>query len=218
MERYTMRIILLINILIATTSMANGQIHINRVLVDPAGNENRNAIPEIIVLGNYSEVEAELGGWALKSTPPEDEPDHWEIPNGIVLGAGEEIAIYWHTPEDIEVDAIAGVPLTIDPILTGKDDTSLLNNDGGDLLLMDPAGASKHYVQWSDDSQGLEVGAVTAGLWTAGEFVESPSNKEWLVYDGEGYSAGDWSVVVIDNEIPTIVNRITWSTIKTYNR
>ena len=130
-------------------------------------------------------------GGALKSTPPEDEPDHWVIPDGIVLGAGEEIAIYWHTPEDEEVAVITGVPLTINPVLTGKATTSLLNNDGGDLLLMDPAGESKHYVQWSDDSQGLEGDAAAAGLWAAAEFVDRPSDSEWLVYDGEGYSAGD---------------------------
>lgn len=43
---------------------------------------------------------------------------------------------------------------------------------------MDPAGASKHYVQWSDNSQGLEVDAVAAGLWTAGKFVERAGNKK----------------------------------------
>ena len=69
MERYTIRIILLITILVATTSMAHGQVYINRVLVDPAGNENSNAIPEIIVLGNYGEVEVELGGWGIKINP-----------------------------------------------------------------------------------------------------------------------------------------------------
>ena len=38
------------------------------------------------------------------------------------------MAVYWvHTPEDEEVAAITGVPLTINPVLTGKATTSLLS-------------------------------------------------------------------------------------------
>ena len=213
-----MKSILCIAFVIYSTSAAFCEIHINRILIDPEGNENSNAVPEIVVLANSGDDVVQLGGWAIKSTPPNDSPDFWVIPDGLSLGGQEEIAIYWHTPLNEEVNPIAGVPLINKPIITGKATTSLLNNDGGDLLLLDSLGIAKHYVQWSNNSQGLEAEAESAGIWTVGEYVERPGAGEWIVYDGEGYTEKDWRVEVIDEEIPTAIHQVTWSEIKNKKR
>ena len=53
------------------------------------------------------------------------------------------------------------------------------------------------------------------GCW---RICRQAKDSEWLVYDGQGYSASDWSVLVIANVITTIVNRVPWSTIKFMKR
>ena len=52
-----------------------GQVVVDRVLVDPVGNENSNAIPEIIEIVNRGDATVDLTDWALSSTPPLDDPD-----------------------------------------------------------------------------------------------------------------------------------------------
>ena len=63
---------------------AAAQVVIDRVLVDPVGNENRNDTPEIIIILNQGTEPQDLTGWTLSSTPPET-PDVWTFPAATIL-------------------------------------------------------------------------------------------------------------------------------------
>ncbi|HUR30967.1 MAG TPA: T9SS type A sorting domain-containing protein [Saprospiraceae bacterium] len=73
-----------------------------------------------------------------------------------------------------------------------------LNWNEGEMILFnnedltDPSGAID-YVEWGDAGHSYELIAVTAGIWTAGDFVESILEGGSLEYDGDGDSSLDWS-------------------------
>ncbi|MEM9935267.1 MAG: hypothetical protein AAF824_16695, partial [Bacteroidota bacterium] len=52
--------------------------------------------------------------------------------------------------------------------------------------------AIEDFVQWGGAGIGRESVAVTAGIWTAGEFVSAVSSGSSIEYDGSGRSAADW--------------------------
>ena len=192
------------------------QVVIDRVLVDPSGNENSNSIPEVVVLKNSGAEAIDLSGWVLRSTPPLDKPDQWTVPEETTLASNGELAIYWYTRTDVAVGTIAGVPTLITPIATGKNSVSLLNNDGGDLGLYNIADFMVHYVQWSDSALGLEKAAVEAGVWSAGTTIDRPDEDHWLIYDGEGFEASDWSIgPIVESPTPTAVTPVPWGRLKT---
>ncbi len=49
------------------------------------------------------------------------------------------------------------------------------------------------YVEWGSAGHDRADEAVSAGIWTMGDFVASFSNPNSLLYDGEGDRATDWS-------------------------
>ena len=177
---------------------AFGQVVIEQLLLDPAGNESRNDTPEIIVILNRGESTQDLTDWTLSSTPPAEAPDVWAFPAGTMLQAGQRATIHWRAPQADQAD-----------ILYTETGVTLLNNDGGDLALISPDGI-EHYVQWGKAGQGIEEAAVAAGKWTAGDVVERPPEGEVLLYDGSGYSSGDWSLL----EVPTVAEAISWGLVK----
>ncbi|WP_282090125.1 spondin domain-containing protein [Aquimarina algiphila] len=53
------------------------------------------------------------------------------------------------------------------------------------------------FVQWGAAGSARENVAVTAGIWTEGEFVQSVRLPSYsIAYDGEGNAASDWSEVI----------------------
>ena len=164
---------------------------------------------------NQGATSVDLSGWALSSTPPLDEPDLWTFPAGTIVAPEDALVVYWHTPTDTDIERIVGISPTVTAIATGKDFTSLFNNDGGDLALLDPTGTSIHYVQWSKSGMGLEAAAVAAGVWTESSTLERPGEGQWLLYDGEGYEVEDWSIeTIVESHSPTAVSIYGWSDIK----
>ena len=182
---------------------AESQVVIHRVLVDPEGNESSNSIDEIVEIRTTEDVD--LAGWSLRSTPPLDAPDEWSFPS-LSLEAEMVVQVHWETTTPDEVPAI-WPPL----LFTEKATVTLLNNDGGDLALYDPAGTLVHYVAWASAGQALEEDAVAAGKWTEGEVVDRPAEGEALVYDGDGFAAADWRPQPYD--VPTAIFT-TWGQIK----
>ena len=89
-----MRNLLTIAIWLLATPLI-GQVVIDRVLVDPEGNENSNDIPEIIEIVNLGDETVDLTGWTLSSTPPLDEPDVWPFFDGFVMEPGMRFTIFW---------------------------------------------------------------------------------------------------------------------------
>ena len=186
----------------AAASSLQAQVVIERVLVDPSGNESRNDTPEFVVIRNMGTETVPISGWSLLSSPPADALDTWAFPEGMVIGPGSSITLAWYTlPEYTEEGQVA----------TGKANLSLLNNDGGDLALVSPDGI-QHYVQWARAGQALEAQAVDAGCWTAGEAVAAPTEGLWLVYDGDGYTAADWTLE--ESGEGTAVSSTSWAEAK----
>ena len=87
--RYGRHLTWMIVILVSPTL---SQVVIERVLVDPVGNETRNDTPEKIELLNLGPDAQDLAGWTLSSSPPADSPDLWAFPDGIVLDPGVRAA------------------------------------------------------------------------------------------------------------------------------
>ena len=132
-----------------TASSLQAQIVIDRVLIDPIGNESRNDTPEFVVIRNGGTETVNMSGWSLRSSPPADTPDTWAFPD-TVISPGGSLTLLWYTLPDYA------------QIATGTANLSLLNNDGGDLALVSPEGL-QHYVQWARAGQALEAQAVEAG-------------------------------------------------------
>jgi hypothetical protein len=191
------------------------QVVIDRVLVDPSGNENSNSISEVVVLKNMGIEAIDLSGWVLRSTPPLEEPDQ-DGARRDHAGLKWRARNLWYTRTDVAVGTIAGVPTLLTPIATGKNSVSLLNNDGGDLGLYHSADVMVHYVQWSDSALGLEAAAGEAGVWTAGITIDRPDEDHWLIYDGEGFEVSDWSIgPIVESPTPTAVTPVPWGRLKT---
>ena len=55
------------------------------------------------------------------------------------------------------------------------------------------ASAILDYVEWGSTGHGRSGLAVTAGIWTTGDFVSAFSNTKVLEYDGSGDSSSDWN-------------------------
>ena len=110
---------------------ATAQVVIDKILVDPVGNESRNDTPEIIIILNQGSELQDMSGWTLSSTPPEA-PDVWFFPWGAILEPGDSMMVFWRTPQGEETPAIHPPPA-----YTGTSDITLLNNDAADLADLD---------------------------------------------------------------------------------
>ncbi|MEM6732544.1 MAG: lamin tail domain-containing protein, partial [Myxococcota bacterium] len=95
--------------------------------------------------------------------------------------------------EEVIVAALSNVD-PADPS-TGVDLT--LNAQGSLGLYTDNqfanADSMVHYVQWGAGAQDRESVAVSAGLWTANDFVAAVADGSSIVYDGAGFASGDWA-------------------------
>ncbi|WP_350292808.1 spondin domain-containing protein [uncultured Croceitalea sp.] len=94
-----------------------------------------------------------------------------ETEGNLQLGVGEYLSVSYDMPNEN-----GGLGLYI-------------NNSGfGD------AANIADFVQWGAAGAVRESVAVTAGLWTAGEFVPVMGNENYsIVYDGEGNGAANWA-------------------------
>lgn len=81
--------------------------------------------------------------------------------------------------------------------LTGSDIT-VDSADGEMALYVDntfgSAQSMRSYVEWGSTDHQRSALAVSAGLWTTGEFTSAFNAGESLKYDGDGILASDWSV------------------------
>lgn len=106
-----------------------------------------------------------------------------------------------------------GGDLILDPgeIVTLQSGISL-NSADGELALYDSqsftsSSAIVDYVQWGSAGHQREAVAVSAGIWTAGDFVPAFASTNVIEYDGMGDMSTDWSE---DLPSPCMENSIGW--------
>ena len=161
-----------------------GKILINEVLYDPVGNNTGN---QLIELKNIGDEPLELKGWWFCARQ-----DYTQIPD-VTIGPGEFLVAH------IGVNGTSTAKDVYLPfMLTLQSITDLnLYRDGN---FTNP-GSMVHYVQWGSVPPTNRLSeAITAGLWTAGDFVPGVAESHSIEYDGSGNLSTDW----IDQPNPTI--------------
>ena len=134
-----------------------------------------------------NEIYFEEGYVELKnvSGAPVDVSDYY------LASASENARVGSHFPFCGNFNLAPGALLMISAFsnLTWNEGEMILFNNAD---LTNPAGAID-YVEWGNAGQSYEALAVTAGIWTAGDFVEAILEGGSLEYDGDGDSSLDWS-------------------------
>lgn len=185
------------------------QVLFGEVWIDGWGDESQGKGVERVEIVNYGDRDRDLSGWSLESTSgalvSTSPPERWFFSTGTVIKATSRMTIYWNASgEDSSTMLYTGSGI------------NLLDNTAGDLALVSPEGI-EHYLQWGAAGQGLEVAAVAAGKWTAGEFLESFGEggccEAWgylYLFDTSGGETGWVLIQVIDSAVMDQ----TWGSLK----
>ncbi|MDY8138198.1 spondin domain-containing protein [Aquimarina sp. 2201CG5-10] len=158
-----------------TTSVTFGQ---ENVLTVPV--EVRSVVFNEVQYGNRNLVELYNNGEATI-----DLSTYW-----LCLGPGTYVQIGDLTPESGNIELAAG-ELVVLPYDMPDDEGGLglysMNQFANPDAIMD-------FVQWGAGGSARENVAVSAGIWTAGDFVPTVRlNSYSIEYDGEGDTSADWS-------------------------
>lgn len=153
-----------------------GRIVINEVLFNPAGS---NAGNQLVELRNVGSEAVELNGWWFCARQ-----DYAQIP-ALTIGPGQFLIVHiqangTNSPTDVFLPTM----LSLQPI----SDLNLYR----DANFINPA-SMVHFVQWAGvPAIGRQSEAVSAGLWTAGDFVFDVREGHTINYDGDGTNSNDW--------------------------
>lgn len=162
---------------------ADGQVAISEFQYDFLGPDTGK---QWVELKNFSEAESyDLSGHYLYM-PPND----FRFPGGTVVPAGEILVVYFNrSGEDTPNEIYTGIAGQRD--LRDADSLALYSTN----LFFDPSRIID-FLQWGEPSSAVEFVAVAAGIWTAGEFVDSSVIRPGTSFgfDGVGDSADDWCV------------------------
>ena len=161
-----------------------GKIVINEVLYNPVGS---NAGNQLVELKNIGSEPVELNCWWFCARQ-----DYAQIPN-VSIGSGEFLIAHIRT-NGTNTSTDVFLPSML--ILQSVSDLNLYRNAN----FTNPA-SIVHFVQWGGVPPfNRESEAVSARLWTAGDFIPGVADGHSIEYDGEGHSASDW----FDQANPTI--------------
>jgi hypothetical protein len=163
-----------------TPEPTQASIIINEVLYNPAGSDTGQ---EFIELVNVSDAPFDLTGYDLKP----DTSSYYTFPE-FVLAAGARVSVRINTEgEDSEDELFTG--------LTGN-----MGNSTGFVALFNSTTHSSStivdYVAYGAGGQTWESAAVTAGIWTAGDFVPLCDEGFSMNLDPDGIdtnTSDDWS-------------------------
>jgi len=104
---------------------SGGNVMIETIHYDAAGDEYDNLNDEYVVLKNTGDAAVDVGGWTLS-----DEADHtYTIPSGVTLDAGESITIHTGSGSNSESDLYWGQGA---PVWNNGGDTATLRNNAGE--------------------------------------------------------------------------------------
>ncbi|MDH7444216.1 spondin domain-containing protein [Aquimarina sp. 2201CG14-23] len=138
----------------------------------------------------------------------------------LCLGPGTYVQIGNITPESGNIELASGEFLVL-PYTMPDDQGGLGLYSANQFTNPD---AIMDFVQWGSGGSTRENVAVSAGIWTAGEFVPTVRLESYSIeYDGEGDTAADWSEeinpslgVANDVENPTTTFNVTLSNTVNY--
>ena len=172
-------------ILNATLILAQANPVLNEILYDPTGGNTGNQKIEIKNIGNAT---ADIGGWWFCNRFA-----YTQLPDGVTIPSGGIIVIHVGS---------SGTNTSTDIFLSSM---SSLNVNASDVSLyinntFTSSSSIHDFVQWGSGGNGRESVAVSAGIWTAGDFVPDVAEGHSIEYDGEGNSSSDW----FDQPVPTI--------------
>ncbi len=115
-----------------------------------------------------------------------------------------DISSYWICDfpaydQIVDLTILCGDDLILDPgeFVTVVATFNLSENDGEMGLYSNAqfgnSGSILDYVEWGSSGHTRASVAISAGIWTAGDFVPSFSTGSVIEYDGSGNSSSDWS-------------------------
>lgn len=181
--------ILLIVVGVLFCSKAQANILISEVLYDVEGIDTGK---EWVELYNNSMASFDLSGYELNASSG----DYYTFSN--MLGARKCIIVHWNTEG-------ANTPTDL---YTGSTGFSNMGNTSGWVALFD---SSEHkastivdYLEYGNGGQTWESAAASAGIWTAGDYINSVEEGHSLEYLGSGDLSSAWR----DQSTPTPGNYI----------
>ena len=175
----------LLFLLNATLLLAQANPVLNEILYDPTGGNVGN---QLIEIKNIGDATADIGGWWFCNRFA-----YIQLPGGTVIPAGGIIVIHVGS---------SGTNTSTDIFLSNM---GSLNASASDVSLyingtFTSSSSIRDFVQWGSGSNGRVSVAVSAGMWTAGDFVTDVAEGHSIEYDGQGNSSSDW----FDQPVPTI--------------
>ena len=170
----------------STLLLAQANPVLNEILYDPTGENFGN---QLIEIKNIGDATADISGWWLCTLALQ----YTQLPSGVTIPAGGIIVIHvggsgTNTTTDIFLSSMSGLSAS-------ASDVSLYSNDS-----FTSSSSIRDFVQWGSGGNGRESVAVSAGIWTAGDFITDVAKGHSIEYDGSGNSSSDW----IDQPVPTI--------------
>ncbi|OEK06668.1 spondin domain-containing protein [Roseivirga misakiensis] len=147
---------------------------------DPAGQDVTVVLNEV----NYAS-----GDWIEifnNGSAPADLSNYW-----LCLGPGSYVELSAITPQTGSVTNLLSGEYLVLPY-------TMPDTDGGLGLYSSNeftnSAAIVDFVQWGSGGSAREDVAVSAGLWTAGEYVPTVSSEDnSIIFDGEGNGAANWA-------------------------
>ncbi len=126
----------------------------------------------IVQLKNIGTASLDISGYWLCNFPTYTQLSNLSIDGDLDLAPGETVDI-------LNFTAI------------NKDDSELglysTNSFGSTDAIVD-------YIEWGSTGHQRSSVAVSAGTWTAGDFISSIPENDFIVYDGEGDAAADYTL------------------------
>lgn len=158
---------------------------INEVFYDPLGTDEGK---QLIELKNIGTASGDIGGWWLCYRF-----EYYDIPASVLIEPGAMLVVHL---------GVAGDNTSTDVYIQFA---STLNTNSSDLNLYLDGNFTNpssmiDFVQWGSSGHGRESVAVTAGLWSDGDFVPDVQEGHSIAYDGSGNTSADWC----DDSTPTL--------------
>ncbi|NHZ87415.1 MAG: T9SS type A sorting domain-containing protein [Planctomycetia bacterium] len=196
-------------ILLFETSII-AQVVINEVQYDPPGVDTGN---EWIEVKNIGAGPITMAGYDINATSG----DYYTFPALFTVPASAFVIIHWRTVGVDDFDFSDNVA----HLYTGTSGyTANMGNTTGWVALFNSTTHSSatiiDYMEYGAGGLTWESSAVTAGIWTAGDFASDVVEGHSLEYDGSGDAGTDWfdQSTPTDNALPVELSSFTAESVR----
>jgi hypothetical protein len=179
---------------------------LSEALVDPVGSNTGN---QLIEIQNLEASTVDLSNWQICF-----QFTYWGLPAGTVLGAGDFLVVHVNAAGTDDPSNVYTGPF-VD--MSTSDALSLYRHG----INFDDSANIIDFVQWGGAALPREDLAVTAGLWTAGQFLPgstegrslercnpSPGASSWNETPGLTFGASNSCNPVSVPDVPILVNKV----------